>query len=775
MEANPKLSEKAWNISFEEDIRKSWESSAVFAFNPKDARKKFVIDTPPPYPSGSPHIGTAAHYSQIDMIARTARMENFAVYFPIGIDRNGLPVELYTEKEYKISMVNTPREKFIELCKHALDDLEGQIIEIMKVMGMSGDFAHYYRTDSEAYRKLTQSTFIRLWNNNMIYQSKRPNNYCVDCRTTLADADVVYEEIPSQLVYIRFYIKETGEEIPIATTRPELISSCRAVIVNPQDERYTKWHGKTVVTPPFNKEVKIISHPSAKPEFGSGAVMVCSYGDYTDVLMFRELGLPETISIGMDGRMTETAGQYKGLRVRQARQKIIQDMENAGLVIKKETLGHRTPVCERSHTPIEIIPMDEYYLKQLDRKEQIRNAATKLIFHPETHRRILLDWIDSISFDWPISRRRFYGTEIPVWYCKSCGTAHVPQAGQYYQPWKQKAPFANCTKCEGTEFIGDERTFDTWMDSSISPLFITKYSSDEDFHSATYPVAMRPQGKDIIRTWLYYAVLRCMQLTGKSPFEHAWITGYGVDEKGEKMSKSKGNVIEPLPMLKKYGADTFRLWAASESSVGADFRVSEVKISGVGKFVTKLWNASRFISSFPYPNNANLTATDKWILSELSILVKEAMEGYKDFNFFIPANKVREFLWNVFAPHYVEMVKQRAYGENFREEEKSAAHYTLHTCLRAILLLLAPVTPFVTEKIWKGMYDAKSIHLEKFPDSMQDYGLGKMTQKIIEFNSFVWSAKREKGLSLRDKIEVAIPQEIAALEKDLKAMHNIRV
>lgn len=747
----------------------------MYSFDTKGTRKKFVIDTPPPYPSGWPwHIGATAHYSQIDMIARTARMTGYSVYFPIGIDRNGLPVEIATEKKYKIRMADTPREKFIELCKYALDDLEAKFLEVMKIMGMSGDFEHYYRTDSEEYRKLTQATFIRLWNEGLIYQSKRPNNYCVDCRTTIADADVIYEEIPSQLAYVRFKVKETGEEIPIATTRPELLSSCRAVLVNPEDARYTKFHGNTAVTPIFDREVKIIPHPSAKAEFGSGAVMICSYGDYTDVLMFRELGLPETISIDFDGRMTETAGQYKGLRVKHARQKIVEDLENAGLVIKKEELAHRTPLCERSRTPIEIISMDEYYLKQLDYKEHVREVAAKLIFHPEVHRRILLDWIDSVSFDWPISRRRFYGTEIPVWYCKSCGTPHIPQAGQYYQPWKQKAPFSKCGKCEGTEFIGDERTFDTWMDSSISPLFITKYSREQDFHSLTYPVTLRPQAKDIIRTWLYYTILRCLQLTGKFPFEHAWIMGYGVDEKGEKMSKSKGNVIDPMPILKKYGADAFRLWAASEASLGSDFRVSEAKISGVGKFITKIWNVSKFISNFPYPKSANLMEADRWILSELSILTKEALEGYKDFNFFIPANKVREFLWNVFAPHYVEMVKQRAYGMNFGEEEKKAAHYTLHTGLRIILLLLAPITPFVVDKVWTDLYDAKSIHVEKFPDLEQDYGLSELTSKIIEFNSYVWNAKRQKGLSLRDSISTKIPKDLEALWKDLKAMHNIQ-
>ncbi|MEM5853304.1 MAG: valine--tRNA ligase [Candidatus Aenigmatarchaeota archaeon] len=775
MEFKPKIEENRWNTKIEKEILKKWEKENLFLFNPKSKKKIFSIDTPPPYPSGRPwHIGAASHYSQIDMIARTARMLGFEVFFPIGIDRNGVPVERYVEKKFNIKMHETPREKFIALARTALDDLEAELIGIMKMMGLSGDFDNYYRTDSEEYRKLTQETFLILWKKGLIYKDKRPNNYCPDCKTTIADADVIYEEMPSQLVYIKFKICGEDDSITIATTRPELLCSCKAVLVHPEDERYKNFVGKKALVPIYEREVPILAHPSAVPDFGSGVEMVCSYGDTRDVRLFRELKLEEIIAIDLDGKMNEKAGKYAGLEVKEAREKIIQDLEAQGLVVKKEIIKHRTPVCERSKTPIEIISLDEFYLKQLPFLENLKKIAERIKFHPERHRQLLYDWIKSITIDWPISRRRFYGTEVPVWYCKKCGKPNLPKPGKYYQPWKEKPPFKKCEHCKGEEFEGETRTFDTWFDSSISPLFITKFLRDDKFFKKAYPTSLRPQGKDIVRTWLYYTLLRCYQLTRKIPWEHAWITGFGVDEKGEKMSKSKGNVIDPLPILEKYGADTFRFWSAQESSLGEDFRCSEQRIANAGKFLTKLWNIARFVSSFPQPKKAKLTETDKWILAELSKLIEGCLKGYEEFNFFIPATKLREFTWNLFASHYVEMVKPRAYGENFSKEEQRSAWFTLHTCLKNILLLLAPIVPFITEKIWSELYGKKSIHLQNFPKPLWKTEHAKLTEKIVEFNSKVWNLKKEKGISLKDEIEIKIPEELKVFEKDLRAMHNIR-
>lgn len=780
----PRIQVKLWNPALEKIVLQKWNNNKLFKFSVDKSKNAFVIDTPPPYPSGRPwHIGAAAHYAQIDMIARTARMMGHNVLFPIGIDRNGLPVEAYTEKKYKIVMRKTDREKFLELCAHALDDLEDEMIQIMRSLGISGNFEEYYRTDSEEFRALTQATFINLWEQNLIYRANRPNSFCPDCGTSIADAEIIYENIPTKLAHIRFRIRETGKSIVVASTRPELLFACQILIINPKDERYGNLLGKHAVVPIFNREVKIMAHPSAKPDFGSGIVMACSYGDENDVRLFRELGLKEIVSLNENGKTTSEAGPYANMSVIQARSKITEDLKNMGILEKEEHVIHRTPTCERSKTPLEIISLEEYYLKQLDYIPALRELAKKIIFHPDSHRQILLNWIDSIAIDWPITRRRFYGTEVPIWYCDKCKCPNLPDGGKYYRPWKEKPPFKNCGKCGGTEFVGESRIFDTWMDSSITPLFITKYEKESEFYDHTYPTTIRPQGKDIIRTWFYYTLLRCFQLTKRSPWSDAWIMGYGLDEKGEKMSKSKGNVIDPAPIILRYGADVFRYWSAAESNLGQDFRCSEGRIATAKNFLSKLWNIGRFLSSFDVISEEQVivAGSDKWIIGELSNLIDQCREGYANFNFFTSANAIREFAWNVFAAHYIEMVKGRIYDTSDQDARRSAI-LTSHKCFSTILLLLAPICPFITEELWTNIYSDESIHLQSIPQpSPRYYEMTKYTRLILDFNSFVWNKKKEtiseetgKPLSLKDSIgSVSIPSDLALFKEDLIRMHNL--
>ena len=778
-----KIYEKIWNSNIENMILKKWNEERIYDFK-VSSNKNFVIDTPPPYPSGRPwHIGAAAHYAQIDMIARTARMFGNDVFFPIGIDRNGLPVEIYTEKKHKIKMRQTDREEFLNLCKVSLDELEKEMIQIMKSIGLSANFDEYYRTDSTEYRTLTQNTFINLWKRGLVYSANRPNNYCPSCGTTIADAEIIYQERRTKLVYLKFRLKNTNEDLIVATTRPELIFACQCIIVNPNDTRYEKLYKKEIIIPLFNREVKILPHHSAKSDFGSGAVMVCSYGDLNDVQVFRELGLKEIVAVDQYGKISENGGNYSTLSIDDARRKIIEDLNNTDYIVKEEFIMHRIPICERSKSPVEIIPMQDYYIKQLDFLPKLREFSSSINFYPEIHRQILLNWLDSVAIDWPISRRRFYGTEIPIWYCDDCKEPILPEPGKYYRPWKDKPPFDKCPKCGYNQFTGDDRTFDTWMDSSISPLFVTKYSKDSEFFSKTFPVQIRPQAKDIVRTWLYYTMLRCYQLTEKLAWSDVWIMGYGVDEYGEKMSKSKGNVIDPFPIIYKHGADTFRFWSAIEANHGQDFRCSEQKIVEAQKFLTKLWNIGRFVSSFEFvtSHESNLLSSDKWILGELSNLVIECIKGYKEYNFFIPASQIREFTWNIFAAHYLELVKSRAYNDKVPNNRNSAL-YALHKCFSVILLLLAPICPFITDKLWITIYSNESIHLQKFPVQSGNYGdMCKFTKAITEFNSLIWTKKREstneigKRYSLRDPIKIDIPFELHQFKDDLKEMHNIQV
>ena len=808
----PSISARAWDPSIERGMLDMWEREGLHRFDPSAPGAVFTIDTPPPYPSGRPwHIGAAAHYSQIDMIARTARMRGRNVYFPIGIDRNGLPVELYTEKRHGIRMRETDRAEFLRLCAESLDDLEAEMAETMRSLGLSGDVAGRYRTDSDEYRSLTQSTFIDLWKRGLVYLATRPNNYDWASGTTIADAEIAYEELPTDLVHMRFAVEggEPGQELVIASTRPELLCACRAVVVGPGDARHAGLAGRRAVVPLYGNAVPISEHPSVDASFGSGAVMVCSYGDRNDVALFRELGLDEVASVGLDGRMTDAAGPYAGLRPRQARRKIIEDLKGAGLVERIERITHRTPVSERSKNPIEIVPMEEYYLRQTDAVGRLRSISAGVRFHPEAHRQILSNWLDSVSMDWPISRRRYYGTEIPVWRCRACGAAYLPEPGRYVRPWRDACPAEKCAECGAAAgFDGERRTFDTWMDSSVSPLFVCRYGRDEGFFGRTYPAAVRPQAKDIVRTWLYYTLLRCDQLTGRAPWSAAWVMGYGLDEHGGKMSKSKGNAIDPLPVIRELGADVFRFWSAGEVTHGHDFRCNMQKISAGKKFLSKLWNVSRFISGFAVPAGLDagarrpaaaapppgMPASDAWVLGELDALVRECSGGYDEYNFFVPAVAVREFTWNLFAAHYIEMVKARAYGDGFSDAERDSAVLTLHTVLSTLLRLIAPITPFIAERLWQELYSGpgggKSIHRERLPEPAADAAAAAAaaaaddvsasadpraaeTRRLVQFNSRVWAEKKARGLSLRDGLDMEVPDSLAAFSKDLAAMHGL--
>jgi len=770
-----KLEATSWDPKLEAEMRQSWEYERIFDFKPSNNKNRnFVMDTPPPYPSGKPwHPGALIQYTQIDMIARSARMRGLNVLYPIGIDRNGLPVEIYAERKYRVQMRKTPREEFINLCKHALDDLEAYMIGLMKTLGISGDYYNKYRTDSEEYRKLTQWSFIELWKKGLIYVANRPNNYCPDCNTTIADAEIEYEELPTFLVTNAFKVKDSRTELAVATTRPELLAACQMLVVNPADSRYKKVVGKTAIVPIYNREVPIRAHKSVDQKFGSGVVMVCSYGDYNDVMLFREFKLKETVAVDMDGKMTAATGKYAGVAIKDARSQIIQDLQEAGVATKVEQIQHRTPLCERSKTPIEIIPMEEYYLKQLEFKADLKRLAKKIEFYPAMHRQILLDWIDVLTTDYPISRRRYYATEIPVWYCSKCNTPYLPKPGVYYRPWRDEAPFKKCKKCGNEKFIGETRTFDTWMDSSLSPLFISRHLRSPRFHAITYPSTIRVQGKDIVRTWLYYTLLKCYQLTGRAPFNQAWIGGLGQDAQGRKMSKSLGNYVDAEPIIARFGADAVRFWGASEAGLGYDFRFSEERIGGAGKFLTKLWNTCRFISSFPIPEKAELTWTDKWMLNELGKLTQECVEAYEHYDVFTASTKLREFLWNVFASNYLEMAKGRAYGDGVTKEEQEAAWYTLHKVIRSMLLLLAPITPHLTDYVWRKQYGVQSVHLEVFPRPERFEVSEKVSQSIMEFNAQVWKTKRDKGLALKDPIAARIPANLKHFEKDLVRMHHL--
>ncbi len=781
----PSIKEAKWSKELEKGVYEKWKADEPYRFDSGSSKEVYSIDTPPPYLNTPIHIGHATTYSLMDMFARYKRMKGFNVLFPLGLDNNGLPIEMAAEKKFDIRFHQLPREEFLKKCRQVLEDAGTASVDSFLRLGIGFNswkrgtaIGEVYETDSEDYRKLTQETFIDLWNKGLIYEEERINNYCPGCRTTIADAEIDYAEVNSNWNDVKFKVKETGEEVVIGTTRPELIASCRAVIFNPEDDRYKKLAGKTAVTPVYDREVPIMAHPLAAMDKGTGLVMMCTAGDTTDIRFVREQGLSTVISINIDGTMNENAGFLKGMKVKEARAAMIEELQKKGLLVRQAQAVHRTPVCDRSGDHVEFIQMKEFYLKQVEFKQELLKIAGKLNFYAESSRQMLVDWINSISIDWPISRRRYYATEIPLWYCKKCADVIVPQKGKYYQPWKENPPISSC-KCGSKEFTGETRVLDTWFDSSNTPLYILKYNRDGAFFSKNFPCTLRPQGKDIVRTWLYYTLLKGYLLAGKAVFADVWINYYIVDDHGKKMSKRKGNVVDTHDILEKYGAEPFRLWAAVEGNITTtDFRCSFDRIDGAGKSIVKLWNIARFVSIFKMQSEGSklkLLPLDNWIRHEVNSLVAEAAKGYEQYDFHNPSQKVKHFLWETFASHYVELAKNRAYNSDgkFSKEEQDAAVATLHYCFERLLLVLAPIVPMVTYKLYSDLY-GKDVHFEKFP-AAEGYELAGFTGlELEELNGAIWKLKKDNGASLKAEISKAvIPEKFKVIEADLKAAHNI--
>ncbi|MEM1662390.1 MAG: valine--tRNA ligase [Desulfurococcaceae archaeon] len=777
--------EKRWDRNLESAIFEKWIREGLHKFNYIEGlhRGIIVFDTPPPYASGKLHIGQAASYIHMDALARYFRLKNYAVLIPFYSDRNGLPVEILIEKQYGINpheVSSTPegRENFLKLCSKHLDSVLEDQIRVFKKLGCLFDY-WMNGTDSEEYRKYTQASFIKLYRAGLIYEDYRPVNYCPRCRTALAEAEIEYVEEEGYLYYIRFDLVEKEKSVVVATTRPELLRACKALVYHPNDERYRGLEGLHAINPLYGYTIPIMMYHGVDPGFGTGIVMICSYGDQNDVRIFRELGLEPTVIIDRDGRLTSEAGELAGLDIKTARLKAVELLEKKGYLVNKVKIKHNVPVCWRCKTPVEIINCREWFLKQLDFRPEIIRIAENLRFIPEFHRVRLLEWINSLTMDWPISRDRYYATEIPVWRCRKCGEIHVPEPGRYYRTWAEPAPWNQCTKCGAPrEYLeGEKKVFDTWFDSSITVLYVTRYFDNPELFEKA--IKIRPQGYEIIRTWLYYSLLRVYQLTGKQAFDYVRINGMGLDEKGEAMHKSKGNIIDPEPVVEKYGADAVRFWSAIASRLGYDYRYSEQVIRTGSLFVTKLWNIARFASSFPViDKDYVLREIDKQIIAYTNKVVKQVDEAYSKLDVYEPINTLYQFTWNVFASHYIELVKSRAYNEknNYSVDEQRGAWYTIHYVLKRILLTLHPIMPFVTDHLYSKLYGVE-IYREVFPEAEKEWLSidTELLEVTMDINSEIWSYKKKNGLRLSDPIRqiVYLPSITKPVLDEIRDLHRI--
>jgi valyl-tRNA synthetase len=557
-----------------------------------------------------------------------------------------------------------------------------------------------------------------------MYQGTHPVNWCPRCETAIADAEVDYEEREGLLHYIKFPLENSDEHLLIATTRPEFIPACVAVAVNPLDDRFRKYIGRKIIVPVVNRTVEIIPDENVDPSFGTGVVMICTYGDKEDVKTVIKHKLPVIMILTENGKINENAGKYAGLTISEAKEAIVRDLKTSGLLEKTEKIHQEIGVCDRCEAPIEILERKQWFMKTRILTDDVEKMANEVVWYPDYMKNRLIDWARSLDWDWVISRQRVFGTPIPTWYCKNCGEVILAKENWVpIDPKLEKPKIEKCPKCDSREFIPEKDVFDTWMDSSISCAVHAGWPDREDWRWL-FPADLHPSGIDIIRTWAYYLMVRHLALFDEKPYKSCLINGMVLGSDGRKMSKSLKNYVAAPEVLDKYGTDAARQWAAGGGATGSDipFRLPDVEYGR--RFLTKLWNAARFVSNqlkdYTASEKYELQLLDKWILSKAEKLTQRVTEAFEKCQFNIALEDVRNFTWRIFCDQYIEAVKDRLYKpELYGEEKRRAAQFALYNLLCRIIQLLAPISPHITEEIYQTTYaedmDQKSIQLAPWP------------------------------------------------------------
>jgi len=551
---------KKFNIrKIEEEWQKKWEEMGVYRFDWNDkTRPTFSIDTPPPYPSGEFHMGNVLNWTYFDIAARYKRMRGYNVFFPQGWDCHGLGIEVEVERTHNVKKRDVSPDKFRKWCEQTIEKYIVMMKNSIIRLGCSVDWSTEYRTMNSEYWKLTQLSFVMSYTKGFIYQGTYPVNWCPRCETAIADAEVDYEQREGTLHYIRFPLENNREHLLIATTRPELLQACVVVAVHPTDDRYRKYIGKKVHVPIANGVVGIIPDEMVEPSFGTGVVMICTYGDKADVKTVLKNKLPVIMILTENGKLNEKGGKYNGLSTVEAKKAIVKDLEAAGLLEKIESLQQEIGVCARCGTPVEILERKQWFMKTRVLTDKVVEAANEVKWYPNYMKNRLIDWARSLDWDWVISRQRVFGTPIPIWYCKKCGEIILAKESWVpVDPKMEKPKIEKCPKCGSTEFISETDVFDTWMDSSITCAVHAGWPNREDWRGL-FPADMHPSGIDIIRTWAYYLMVRHLVLFNEKPYKSCLINGMVLGADGRKMSKSLKNYVAAPEVLDKYGADASR-------------------------------------------------------------------------------------------------------------------------------------------------------------------------------------------------------------------------
>jgi len=724
-----KLPKECNIFEIEKRWQRKWEEMGIYRFDWQDTQRPvYSVDTPPPYPSGDFHMGNVLNWTYFDIVARFKRMRGYNVLFPQGWDCHGLPTEVETEEYYGITKTDVSPEEFRKLCEQFVNKYIGIMKNAVIRLGCSIDWTAEYKTMDPDYWRKTQLSFILLYKKGFIYQGTHAVNWCPRCETAIADAEVEYETREGTLYYVKFKL-EKNRFLTIATTRPELLPACVTVAVHPNDERYQQYIGEGIIVPVVERGVKIIEEETVDPSFGTGVVMICTYGDKADVKCVAKNHLPVIICINEAGKMNENAGKYAGMTIEDARRAVVGDLENDGLLEKRERTQQDVGVCWRCKTPIEILERKQWFMRTRMLTDDVEKNALEITWYPDYMKTRLIDWARSLDWDWVLSRQRVFATPIPVWYCEKCGERVIAEPDWVpIDPRRERPKIDRCPKCGFSGFTPETDVLDTWFDSSITCAVHAGWPDRSDWRRL-FPADLHPSGADIIRTWAYYLMVRHLALFNEKPYKSCLINGMVLGTDGRKMSKSLGNYIATPDVFNKYGADATRQWSASGGATGSDipFRWSDVEYGW--RFLIKLWNAARFVSlhlqDYTLQEGVELELLDRWLLSKLERVIQRVTAAFENCQFNIATEEVRNFTWHLLCDCYIEAVKHRLYQpETYGEGKKTVAQHTLYTAIYRTLQLLAPVSPHITEEIYQAMYarDKKyrSIHVSLWPATEEE-------------------------------------------------------
>jgi valyl-tRNA synthetase len=752
-------------LSIEKEMQKYWAEIGIYDFKPDSTRPLYTIDTPPPTVSGSLHIGHIFSYTQAEMIARFRRMTGHNVFYPFGFDDNGLPSERLVEKETGVKAADVPREEFQKTCIATMQKYEGEFKALWKSMGFSCDWNLEYTTVSDNSQRLSQESFLELAKAGYAYIKESPVLWCTECLTSIAQAELESKDIDSHFHYINFTID--GAALEIATTRPEMLYGVVCVFVNPDDERFAHLVGKMVKVPLYDFEVPLLTNEKVALDKGTGAVMCATFGDSTDVEWVEENNLPYKKVILPNGRIAADVQFISGMSIKDARNEIIRLLAEAGALVHSEQLTHMVSVHERCGTEVEIIPSRQWYIDVMNKKEELLAMGDKIKWYPAQMKNRYVNWVENLKWDWCISRQRYFGVPIPVWYCQNCDKSYFAQPEQLpVNPID--VVYNGVCECGCNEFVPEKAVLDTWATSSSTPTINRVKASEYGIGDDEFmPMSMRTQAHEIIRTWAFYTIVKSLYHTGDIPWREAMICGFVLAKPGEKISKSKDNSkLSPQELIAAYSADAIRYWSAN-SRLGTDAYFDLQDMEDTSKrIITKLWNSSKFVLSHlkdfdPAHKPTHLLPIDRWILERTNFTVAEAIKRLNEYEVGLARKIVDDLFWKDLCDYYIEIVKERLYQPDIHGvEARKSAQYAIYNCLLTVLKMYAIYIPHETEYIYlkgfKGFDGAVSIHVTEWPKP------AAVDNEIIEFGEAIREAiagvrryKAEYKLSMRTEIDEA--------------------